>query len=360
MFSLGHVCEQWGLTPPLPWLDQDFGGAQANRYVSQWLDRHRGEPTFVFVNYMEAHLPYRVPRAYRAQFLDPRAVGRSYALRRRAYGNLMQRLDLDFNLQDPRYFVEPDRDVMRGQYEAALRYIDHRAGELIDLYRQRGLLENTLVVTVSDHGEYLGAHDLWGHRFLAYQDVSRVALHVRHPQRPGRERRTGRVQLADLYATVLGAVGLSSEAGQGRDARDLLATADDPTRIAVCEYNGPPPDTIARLRKTTDPRIRRRAMPQLAAVGPRYKLIEWLDGRQELFDLEADPGELRNVIAAHPQIAEELAAYLRAWEARTPRYELPMGRGRAALPSRMDTLRSLGYVGAEPVEGTEEERAEPP
>jgi hypothetical protein len=66
--SIGAMIERLGVQPPLPWLDEDFGGALTNRLIADWLAQHTGDRSlFLFVNYMDAHLPYRVPRPFRAK-----------------------------------------------------------------------------------------------------------------------------------------------------------------------------------------------------------------------------------------------------------------------------------------------------
>ncbi|MFQ5805837.1 MAG: sulfatase, partial [Phycisphaerae bacterium] len=151
-FSLDFLCEKRGITPFLPWLDQDFGAALTNQFVGDWLDAHAGEPKFVFINYMETHLPYRVPLRYRRLFLDAAQLDRSYDLRRRVHGNLVRRLDRDFNIRGSDFLSVSDREVLQRQYDAAIRYLDDRVREVIEMFEQRGLLDNTLVVIVSDHG----------------------------------------------------------------------------------------------------------------------------------------------------------------------------------------------------------------
>ena len=80
------------------------------------------------------------------------------------------------NTDGPLLVAPEDREILRRQYLAAIRYLDDRVRELLGLFKQRGLLDHTLVVIASDHGEYLDTHGMWDHRFLTYDDVSRVAL----------------------------------------------------------------------------------------------------------------------------------------------------------------------------------------
>ncbi len=346
-FSLDFLCEKWGITPFLPWLDQDYGGALTNRFVDDWLDAHEGVPKFVFINYMETHLPYRVPRRYRSMFLDVDQVDRSYDLRRRVHGNIVSRLDMDYSIHGSDFLSEYDRDVLRGQYDAAIRYLDDRVREVVEMFKQRGLLDNTLVVIVSDHGEYLGTHGMWGHRFLTYQDLAHVMVQIREPGREQGARISRPVELSDVYDTVLARVLPQPGWPAARDVRDLIAIAESggEPRIAICECNGPAPITMKNFAGCTDPVVLHRAVPQIAAVSERFKLIKSADGWRELYDLREDPGELRNLIDERPDDAERLAAYIRGWLETTPAYTLPAEGDESPSRKVLESLRSLGYVG---------------
>lgn len=349
-FSLEYLCEWLGLAPPVPWLDQDFGAALTNWLVADWLERHPGEPGFVFVNYMETHLPYRVPGRYRRLFLDAAQVRRSYALRRRAYGDLVTRLDLDYNISGSDFLAPDDAELLRRQYDAAVRYPDDRIRELVELFAARGLLENTLVLVASDHGEYLGTHGMWGHRFLTYQDLAHAALMLREPGRQVGRRLKRPVQLSDLFATVLNFALPDSAASRPAGSRDLRALAENPEdspAVAICECGGPAPMTLHRFENCTDPVILHRTTPQIAAVGERFKLIISADGRRELYDLPADPGEAVNVIESFPVEAQRLDAYVRRWLETTPAHQPRGEKGRPLAPDVLKALRSLGYIGDE-------------
>jgi len=348
-FSLEFLCEKWGLTPVLPWLDQDFGAALTNYFVGDWLDAHPDEPKFVFVNYMETHLPYRVPRRHRRLFLDPAQVDRSYDLRRRVHGNLVQRLDRDYNIQGSDFLSVPDRQVLQRQYEAAIRYLDDRVRELIGMFRQRGLLDNTLAVITTDHGEYLDTHGMWGHRFLTYQDLARVALQIREPGRRGGLRVSTPVQLSDLYTSVLKATLGPPPEEPLRNSKDLLAIAErgGEPRVAICECNGPAPVTMKLFEGRTDPVVLHRATRQIAAVAERFKLIQSADGKRELYDLFEDPGELHNLIDRRPEEAQRLGAYVRTWLETTPAYAVPTADDESLSAELLKLLRGLGYVDEE-------------
>ena len=210
--------------------------------------------------------------------------------------------------------------MLQGQYDAVIRYLDDRVREVIGMFAQRGLLDNTLVVITSDHGEHLGTQGMWGHRFLTYQDLAHVTLQIREPQRQRGARISTPVQLSDLYATVLNATLRQPNANESSRACDLLALAErgGEPRVAICECDGPAPMNLKWFEGRTDAAVLHRMTPQIAAVDQRFKLIRSADGRRELYDLLADPGELHNLIDQRPDEAERLDAHIRAWLEATP------------------------------------------
>lgn len=351
-FSLQFLAEQWGVTPLLPWFDRDMGAALTNHWVGDWLDDHvdSDRPLFLFVHYMEAHLPYRVPKRYRRMFMTDAQVDRSYDLRKQVYGDLNPALDLRYNTEGSDFLADSDRDILRLQYDATIRYLDDRIRELIGGFEQRGLLDDTLVVISADHGEYLATHGMWEHRCQVYDDVAHVPLMLREPGRTSGLRIATPVQQSDLYATIIKAALGTPPAETGPFAADLfeIAAAGGRSRNAVIQYGGPG-DLVAKdFRASKDPEVLRRLLPQQAVVDGRFKYIASADGRQELYDLQADPGELNDLSGREPAVVGRLSAFLDAWRKRVPQYLPAEGDSRSTPdPDTIEVLRGLGYIGDE-------------
>jgi len=358
--SVGWIFERLGLSPPFRWLDEDFGAALTNGLIDEWLNGRAtdDQPVFLFVNYMDAHLPYRVPGRYRRMFLSPEQVRRSFAISLSAYGRIVDAVDRRFNFEDQAFFAPADREILKGQYDAGIRYLDDRVSELLAMFRERDMLDNTLVVIVSDHGEYLDQHGQWAHRMQAYQDLLNVVILLRAPGTAAGRRISTPAQLSDLHGTVIAATvgtnGLAAEdAGPGTSrvwpALDLfaLASADaGATRIAVSEYNGDSPQNLKRIRDRNDPVLSRRALPQVAAQDARYKLLVTADGTQELFDVVEDPREDHDLLKIFPQHAERLGRYLAEWHERVPAHTPPADADSTGMaPEVIRALKSLGYLG---------------
>jgi arylsulfatase A-like enzyme len=348
-FSIEFLFEKWGTTELVPWFDTDFGAAQTNHLIDRWLQARAGDetPVFVFANFMETHMPYVVPRKYRAAFMSDEQVHRSYQLRQMAYGRLTTALNSRFNIEGGSFLPETDRDVLNRQYLGCIRYLDDRVRELIAVFDRRGLLDRTLVVITSDHGEHLGTHEMWSHRWLTYDEVSHICLILREPGRKAGARTTAPVQLSDIHYTLLNtALGIDN-AASGFGSYDLFTAMEDgaAARMAVVECYGEGPLTIRKLRTRNDPELIHRVLPQKAVVGERYKYMRSSDGREELYDLAEDPGELRNLMIVRRDVSAPMAAYLARWLREVPRYK-PAAEPQAGPPSSdwLESLRSLGYL----------------
>ena len=206
------------------------------------------------------------------------------------------------------------------------------------------MLENTLVVIVSDHGEHLDTHGLWSHRFLAYNDLTHVALIIREPGRIDGLRIDTPVQPSDLFSTVLQFAGSTFDRPSPYVSRDLFAVAErgGEDRIVISECKSFPD----KIKKTTDPANSHLVTSQVTAQDGRFKYMASDDGMVELFDLTTDPNETRNVYADYPAEVDRLTAYIREWMENVPPYAASDSDTQAdADPDSIEALRGLGYLG---------------
>ncbi len=185
-----------------------------------------------------------------------------------------------------------DRRQLRAYYDEEVRGTDDAVGKLLSALRREGRLEDTLVVFTADHGEELAERGVIGHNHSLHTELIDLPLLVRLPGGEGGGRRLRcRLPLRDLYATILDLAGLPVPEGRGRSFAPVLrgeAPAED--RVCFSEVDFVPP-LPGREEK-------RAALRSVIAGG--WKLVENRrlppgdPGRYRLFDLEADPGELRD------------------------------------------------------------------
>jgi len=289
------------------------------------------QPWFAFVNYMEAHRPYLPPEKYRRLFMSEADAERSYSLPDTwpaVWGHV-------FGVQRQ---SDADLELAATTYDASLRELDDLFAALLEGLEARGALENTVVVLTADHGELLGEHGLLDHQYSLYQPLLRVPLVLWAPGRVAPGRSDAPVMALDIHASLLTLAGI--EAGT---APTLLTPPG--ARVRVAEY----PAIFARpfrtIGRAADEATRRHLARRLRAlVNEDHKLIEGEDGRDELYALSTDPGELRDLAATNPELRErlrrELYTAVRAFEPAAPS-DTP---GQGPSPEQAQLLAELGYA----------------
>jgi len=212
-------------------------------------------------------------------------------------------------------------------YSGEVAYADSALGAFFDRLRAAGALDRTLVVIASDHGESLGEHGERTHGLFAYESTLRVPLVVWAPGAIAPAVVSSPARLVDVAPTILDLVGAPASAGDGRSLRPLAGV--DPAR------DSDPGSYFEALNAN----LTRNWAPLKGIVRNRVKLVDL--PIPELYDLEKDPHETRNLYASQRERARDL-------EARLDR--LDAARGQAVQrPAPLDgdadaRLRSLGYV----------------
>jgi arylsulfatase A-like enzyme len=160
-------------------------GPIAKRAALRWLQTlDRSRPYFVFLNYMEAHPPYRPSLAARQRLMSPDQAKDSY----RATGSWEATWEYTFGLRE----LPPEQIQAKGAtYDATLTELDELFYDLLQSLEAGGYLENTVVVLTADHGEQLGEHHMFDHQYSLFDTVLRVPLVISDPSRfePGRDPR---------------------------------------------------------------------------------------------------------------------------------------------------------------------------
>ncbi|WDR03978.1 sulfatase-like hydrolase/transferase [Devosia algicola] len=167
-------------------------------------------------------------------------------------------------------------------YYGMISFIDQEVGKLLDKLDALGITENTLVIFTTDHGHFLGQHGLIAKGPFHYEDMLRIPFLVRQPGTvPAGRVSDALVSLVDLAPTMLDAAGLKVPGEmQGVSQMAYWAGGTEPVRdFVICENRHNP------------------EMPHVQTyVDQRYKISVYRHGEfGELFDLETDPREIRNL-----------------------------------------------------------------
>jgi arylsulfatase A-like enzyme len=243
---------------------------------------------------------------------------------------------------------QDDFELLRDLYDAALAYLDSEIGRLYSFLSDRRLLQDTVVVLTSDHGDNIGDHGLMDHAYSLHDTLLRVPLVITYPDGPAGLRVSEQVQLVDIFPTVAHLAGCNDPAGwdrlQGRDIHPSQGPLPcDRAAFSECLAPHPP---IASLRKRVravkhDLSVYDHSLEAVRTMS--HKLIWASDGRHELYDLERDPMERRNLAHEEPALVEDLRAKLDGWRAQSPLPEdVPAVEHSAEVARR---LEDLGYIG---------------
>lgn len=232
------------------------------------------------------------------------------------------------HLYDPHRPYDPPVPfrAMPDPYVGEIAYADSQIGRLLQALGRRTLLDRTVVVVAGDHGESLGEHGERDHGIFVYESVLRVPLIVKAPALA--PRRVGEVvRLTDVMPTVLDLLGVPAPPADGISLAGLMR-------------GSPRQHDLEVYAESLYPR-RLGWSPLYALRDGRYKFIE--APRPELYDLERDPFEQRNVHDQQPAVASAMRRRLAAVAQRGGgSWPVEPGGDHEALRRR---LASLGYVG---------------
>lgn len=334
-FDVSHWVS--GPARPLP----KAQAAQVNADTLAALERlspdARARPLFLYLHFMEPHLPYEAPDELVEQVLREapnQAMARAAvaAVRDKDTARaLFERMQAATAASAP----APEQDTLRLGLEILYdaEVADRQLEQLFAGLRQRGLLEDALVVLTADHGEEFYEHGTYGHGTALYEETLHVPLLMWRSTRQQAVRVDVVVSLIDVAPTVLDVVGLPVPPSfVGRSLAPALAGRPG-TDTASAE---PAFSEVYPLMASAD-----RQAPTRAVIRDSHKLIVRADGSELVFDLRADPGE-RAPLAD----AAERTALRRALDDFVARVA-PDGAASGTTPldaATRERLRALGYV----------------
>ncbi|HDS30631.1 MAG TPA: hypothetical protein ENN67_06270, partial [Firmicutes bacterium] len=158
---------------------------QVNQSFFNWLDnsthvKYSLNPFFAWIHYFDAHAPYQPPDEYWKRY-DPDYSG-SMTGSQEELDRINENYMDDWNPGDlPEGITAEDIENLRARYDGEISYLDESFGELIDGLKARGLWENTVIITVSDHGEGLFDDGYFGHNFTLKEYEILTALAIKGP-----------------------------------------------------------------------------------------------------------------------------------------------------------------------------------
>jgi arylsulfatase len=291
-------------------------GACFNRKVFRELERLEG-PFFLYLHYMEPHAPYSQPPQWPPVFAgeyegfdfirdgNPKPIGRM------------------IYQGGPEYAIT-DRDIQHlvDLYDDEIRYFDAVFRDLLREVEARGLLEETMIVFASDHGEEFLEHGHISHCRGVWDTVTRVPLIFKIPGVNG-NRLDVAVENLDIVPTILDYLAIDGQGYglEGRSLRSRIEGVETQTRYAFAAQT--------EYRSSDDGRF--------------HLILDLNENQSKLFDLSSDPLEQNDLFdPSHPELGP-LRTALEAWLERTSRAKRLL-ESLAAARAKEGELRALGYI----------------
>lgn len=315
----------------------DQGGAETLRNVDAYLAGRTGEkPFMMFVNLLEAHLPYAPTPIIRSITMPPLHPTENTSIQ----------WSHEYNAR-----LHPEDEVdwpkVRGLYAGDVRYADELFGVLMQVLDKHKLLKDTIIIVTSDHGENLGEHGRMEHQFSLHETVLAVPLMVRAP---GGEIAEGRysepVMTTDIYATVADLALADQRPKEGRMSVPLMRTAKikerKRERAVYGDYMRPHTqllDFALELNPELDLTALDRAF-RTVRVGP-MRLTAASDGEVLLHNMLDDPLQETDISEKHKDMLAGLSNLLVQAQPKTP---APQAAPHTMDKKTQDQLKGLGYA----------------
>lgn len=301
--------------------------ADVRRRALDLFDSSMG-PTFLYLHTMDPHGPYLPPLAYLPEEFRAGDFFPYYRFNRMSGRGELGAPKFERHLRN-----------LEQRYEGEVRYSDLEFGRLVEALKARARWDESLVWVLSDHGEAFGEHDFAGH---GGENLTTTLIHVplllKLPRSWAIAPRVDPtpVSTLDVVPTTLSLLGAPVPPDAfGRDLAPIVMGQEAPERRTLISY------AASYLREESTIR------ESYAAIAWPWKLdVKVQRGRPgdaRLFQLESDPGELRDVAAHEPDVVRRLIHDVVDWREREQEYIY--GPGQARVDDRVrEQLRQLGYV----------------
>jgi arylsulfatase A-like enzyme/Flp pilus assembly protein TadD len=262
-------------------------GMEVVEHAETWFDQHRTGPHFVWVHLYDPHDPYEPPPPFSEKYKDH-------------------------------------------LYDGEIAYADSALAHWIAFLKKAGVYDNAIIVVTGDHGEGLGEHGEETHGLFLYDSTLHIPLILKTPLKAATGAHHGtvvdaQVRTTDILPTILSAAGIAAP-----------AQLNGESLLPLIEVNASAPSSSDRaLFGETDYPLRWGWAPLRALRTENTKLIE--APRPELYDLQADPKELKNLYARDSSKTQRMQAEMAKWKSKLPPQS---SRGKLAetLPDPKDKI----------------------
>jgi arylsulfatase A-like enzyme len=279
---------------------------EINSRAISWIQAQQ-QPCFVWLHYMDAHLPYWPRNEHLIEFRGS-TVSVEEAI------NVCEQAHRKFSS-----LSDEQRNLLIDLYDSEIKYVDQSIADLIQEF------DDWLIVITADHGEEFGEHGGF-HRHSVFDEMLRVPLIIRPPNHSAGLSIPSQVSLIDIAPTVL-------------DLLDLPPVAGFRGESLVTYFDGRVQEDRCVLSGYID-----QADRVIACRDGKWKLIINESHTNRLFDLESDPLEKNNLIHKYPDIAVKLEKFIRDNTLDLLDKSTNFGDQFGLTETSKERLRDLGYL----------------
>jgi arylsulfatase A-like enzyme len=300
-----------------------------------WLEKHNKKPFFAYLHYMDTHVPYNAPQEFSQIFglkEDPLFTPGEFKT-------------MDVRLLGEIGLARNDKQNLVDLYDAALKYFDSSFAEIVDNLKKLGILNKTIIILTSDHGEEFWEHGGFAHGHTVYNELLHVPLIIGYSAHLPKRHIESYVQLLDLFPTIASLAGIKVHAElRGRDLAPPALTKNKINEEILFEgiLFGSEKKAILKdgWKLIEDTGKSNKGNFDLLGDLTKYRYPENQKGF-ELYNINRDFSEKHNLINDYPYLAAGLKKQLFAFRMSLPDFKQ---QRKTKLKEKLDDLKSLGYI----------------
>ena len=301
-----------------------------------WLDRNKRRPFFAYLHFMDTHYPYKIPEDYE----------RTFANEDQSHLNLDKLIAQDIRLLTEMGMPQSDKDHIVNLYDDSIVYFDNHFGRILDVLRANQILDNTVIVLLSDHGEEFWRHGSFGHGHTLYNELLHVPLMIRYPTILPVKEIPYPVQLIDLYPTILSLAGIGFDHEiRGKNLLPAILNDRESERVIYFEgllrggeKRGVSKDGWKLIQNTAEKYNSMFFEP--LGIFTKFKYPE-LEKEYELYDIREDFNEMQDLFNSRKDIFKETKQLLQMFKRDNL---LLQEQKQLQLRKKLEDFKSLGYI----------------
>lgn len=279
-----------------------------------FIKENKDQPFYAWVGYQEPHTPFNPPKPY-CDMYDPADVPLPVRRKGEWGDNLPDHIKYYLSRGGWSSISEEQTREIIAHYYGMVSLVDDCVGRIMSSLEEEGLADNTIIVFTSDHGEWLGDHDLWLKGAVHTRGVTRIPMIIKWPGVSEKGHRVSAVAShVDVVPTLLDAAGADNPYGvQGTSLRPVVKGEIEQVRpYALIEHRHEPYDVNIQFQKEDGVLNKGAKDFYLKTIVTNQYRLSYIPGMDygELFDHQSDPDELYNLWNTEPEIRTKLQLQL--------------------------------------------------